>query len=52
MPGFGLGSFEDIDMKTNKKIYDLKEHAVAKSSVYTHNFSLWKQIFSYEGFSY
>lgn len=34
MVGFGVGSFEDIDMKTNPKIYDLKEHTVAKSSVY------------------
>lgn len=35
MAGFELGCIEDIDMKTNQKIYDLKERAVAKPSVYT-----------------
>lgn len=30
-----VGCFEDTDMKTNQKIYDLKEYAVARSRVYT-----------------
>ena len=35
MAGFGVGCFEDIDMETNQKLYDPKEHAMARSSVST-----------------
>lgn len=52
MPGFELGSFEDIDMKTNPTIYDSQVACSGEVKCIGTQLFYYGNIFSYEEFSY